>query len=50
MSKLLQYMKVICLGEMAGVIALALGAWDTLACGVAVIVSVLLSRFIEKED
>ena len=50
MSKLLQYMQVICIGQMAGVLVLSLGALDTLACAVAVIVTVLLSRLIEKED
>ena len=41
---MLQYMKVICIGEMAGAIALAIGAHNTLACAVAVVVSVFLSK------
>mgnify|MGYP006932843381 CR=1 FL=1 len=43
MAKLLTYIQILCVGEMVGVIALALGAWAPLSCG---IVGVVVALFI----
>lgn len=42
MAKLLTYIQILCVGELAGVIAFALGAWVPLSCGIVGVVVALL--------